>query len=63
MKKLTILITANEFSSAVFAQTEDVKRDEIFSDGNTFAKIEKDGCYVLSPTCNFILYNLSKELF
>ena len=53
MKRLTTFIAATLFSAAIFAQKAAIKKDEILSDGNPIAKIEKDGCGALSPTCNF----------
>src|SRR5690625_1295966 len=61
MKKLTILITALIYSAVVFAQKADVKKDEILSDGKPIAKIEKDGCGALYPTCNFYISSLESE--
>lgn len=48
-------------SAAVFAQKVEVKKDEILSDGKPIAKIEKDGCGALSPTCNFYVNSLEGE--
>ncbi len=39
----------------------DVKKDETFSGGNPIAKIEKNGCGALSPTCKFIVKSLKDE--
>jgi len=61
MKKLTTLITAVFFSAVTFAQKADVKKDEILSDGKSIAKIEKDGCGALSPTCNFYVSSLNGD--
>lgn len=61
MKKLTILIAAVLLSAAVFAQKAEVKKDEILSDGKSIAKIEKDGCGALSPTCNFYVSSLDGD--
>lgn len=61
MKKLTILLATILFSTATFAQKADVKKEEILSDGNPIAKIEKDGCAALSPTCNFYINSLEGE--
>src|SRR5690554_758223 len=61
MKKLTILITALVFSAVAFAQKAEVKKDKILSDGKSIAKIEKDGCGALSPSCNFYVSSLGGE--
>lgn len=49
------------FATIAFAQKADVKKDEILSDGKPIAKIEKDGCGALSPTCSFYIRNLDGE--
>lgn len=61
MKKVTIIIAALLLSAATFAQKAEVKKDEILSDGKVIAKIEKDGCGALSPTCNFYISSLDGE--
>src|SRR5690625_6053674 len=61
MKELTTLTATRWLSAAAFAQKADVKRDEILSDGKPIAKIEKDGCGALSPTCNFYISSLESE--
>src|SRR5690606_37339053 len=38
-----------------------VKKDKILSDGKAIAKIEKDGCGALSPSCNFYISSLEGE--
>ena len=45
-------------SQAVFAQKADVRKGEISSDGKPVAKIEKDGCGALSPSCSFYISSL-----
>src|SRR5690606_35837679 len=57
----TILITAVLLSAVTFAQKAEVKKDEILSDGKVIAKIEKDGCGALSPTCNFYISSLNGD--
>ena len=61
MQRLTLLLAALSFSAATFAQKADVKKDEILSDGQSIAKIEKDGCGALSPTCNYYVNSLHGE--
>lgn len=61
MKNLTLLVATILFSLVVNAQTADVKKDEILSDGKAIAKIERDGCRALSPTCNFYIRNFEGE--
>ena len=61
MKKLTILVAILLLSVTTFAQKAEVKKDEILSDGKAIAKIEKDGCGALSPTCNFYISSLEGE--
>src|SRR5690554_4934817 len=63
IKKTTTLITAVLLTAVTFAQKAEVKKDEILSDGKAIAKIEKDGCGALSPTCNFYVSSLGGEQF
>ncbi len=62
MKKTIILIAAIAFSAATFAQKVEVKNDEIVSEGKVIAKIEKDGCGAVSPSCSFFIRNSKGEL-
>lgn len=61
MKKLKIVIAALTFSTLSFAQKADVKGEDLLSDGKLIAKIEKDGCGALSPTCNFYVSSIDGE--
>lgn len=61
MKKLTSLFFTVIISTACFAQKAEVKKNEIFIEGKAIAKIEKDGCGALSPTCNYYINNLNGE--
>lgn len=61
MKKLKIVIVALTFSTLSFAQKADVKGEDLLSDGKIIAKIEKDGCGALSPTCNFYISSIDGE--
>lgn len=46
---------------SLFAQKAEVKQGKILSDGKAIAKIEKDGCGALSPTCNFYISDLNNN--
>lgn len=61
MKKLTLLLATILFALVVNAQKADVKKDEILSDSKAIAKIEREGCGALSPTCNFYIRNFEDE--
>lgn len=59
MRKILLIIIAIAFTAvATYAQKAEVKNDEILSDGKAIAKIEKDGCGALSPTCNFYISSM-----
>ncbi len=59
MRKILLIIIAIAFTAAAtYAQKAEVKNDEILSDGKAIAKIEKDGCGALSPTCNFYISSM-----
>jgi len=45
----------------LFAKKAEVKQGKILSDGKAIAKIEKDGCGALSPTCNFYISDLNNN--
>lgn len=61
MKKLTLLITTIIISTTAFAQKAEVKKDEILLEGKAIAKIEKDGCAAISPTCMFYVNSIEGE--
>lgn len=61
MKKLVTLIAVLLLSVVTFAQKASVKKGEIHSDGNTIAKIEKDGCGLFSGTCTYYIRSLNDE--
>ncbi|WP_312788876.1 hypothetical protein [Sphingobacterium sp.] len=61
MKRLIIVIATLTFATVSFAQKAEVKGDDLLSDGKLIAKIEKDGCGALSPTCNFYVSSIGGE--
>lgn len=61
MKKLTLIATLLGLSMGVWAQKADVKNDKVLSDGKAIAQIKRDGCKVLSPSCQFYISNLDGE--
>lgn len=61
MKILSILFVTILLAPVSYAQKPDVKKGNVLSDGKAIAKIEKDGCGALSPTCNFYISSLSGE--
>lgn len=47
--------------NATMAQSAEVKNNKIVYEGKSIAKIEKEGCTPLSPTCNFHISSLKNK--
>lgn len=61
MKKVFYFLFSTLLVSSLFAQKPEVKNGQIIVDNKPIALIEKQGCKMFSPSCEFYISSLNSE--